>query len=53
VKNQTQCQAKYLTCEISDFTPYARAQSNILHIKYTLKSDDWGSGFGVWVSASG
>ena len=28
-----QCQAKFLTCEISDFMPCAHAQSNILHIK--------------------
>jgi len=26
--------------EISDFTPYAHAQSNILHIKYAEKTED-------------
>ena len=26
--------------EISDFTPYAHTQSNILHIKYAEKTDD-------------
>jgi len=26
--------------EISDFTPYAHAQSNIQHIKYVEKTDD-------------
>jgi len=26
--------------EISDFTPYAHAHSNILHIKYASKTDD-------------
>jgi len=26
--------------EISDFTPYAHAQSNIQHIKYAEKTDD-------------
>jgi len=30
----------FLTCEISDFTPYAHAQSNIQHIKYSEKTDD-------------
>jgi len=34
------CQAKLMTCEISDFTPSAHAQSNILHIKYAEKTDD-------------
>jgi len=34
------CQAKFLTCEISDFTPCTNAQSNIPHIKYAEKSDD-------------
>jgi len=42
-----QCQAKFLTCEISDFTPNAHAQSNILHIKYAKKFDDWGLGIRV------
>ena len=36
------CQAKFLTCEISDFTPCAHAQSDILHIKYAEKTDDQG-----------
>jgi len=35
-----QCQAKFQTCEISDYTPFAHAQSNILHIKYNQKTDD-------------
>jgi len=30
----SRCQAKFLTCEISDFTPCTHAQSNILYIKY-------------------
>jgi len=34
------CQAKFLTCEISDFTPCAHAQSNIIHIKHAEKTDD-------------
>jgi len=34
------CQAKFLTCEISDFTPCTHAHSNILHIRYAEKSDD-------------
>jgi len=34
------CQAKLLTCKISDFTQCAHAQSNILHIKYADKTDD-------------
>jgi len=34
------CQAKFLTCAISDFTPCTHAQSNILHIKYVEKTDD-------------
>ena len=33
-------EAKFLTCEISDFTPYAHAQSNIQHIKYAEKTDN-------------
>jgi len=40
------CQTKFLTCEISDFTPCAHAHSNILHIKYAAKTDD--CGLGVW-----
>jgi len=34
------CQAKFLTYEMSDLTPCALAQSNILHIKYAAKSDN-------------
>jgi len=29
-----------LSSEISDFTPYAHAQRNILHVKYAEKTDD-------------
>ena len=29
-----------LSSKISDFTPYAHAQSNFLHIKYTEKTDN-------------
>jgi len=29
-----------VSSEISDFTPYAHAQSNIQHIKYAEKTDD-------------
>jgi len=29
-----------VSSEMSDFTPYAHAQSNILHIKYAEKTDD-------------
>jgi len=36
-----------VSSEISDFTPCARAQSNILYIKYAEKSDDWGLGIRV------
>jgi len=32
------CQAKFLTSEISDFTPCAHAQTNIIHIKYPEKT---------------
>jgi len=42
-----------VSIEISDFTPYARAQSNIQHIKYTEKTNDKGLGFGVYLSVSG
>jgi len=31
-----------VSSEISDFTPYAHAQSNILHMKYAEKTDDSG-----------
>jgi len=44
------CQAKFLTCEISDFAPCAHAQSGISHIKYAQKTDDKGSGFSVMES---
>jgi len=30
-----------VSSEISDFTPYAHAQSNILHVKYAEKTDDY------------
>jgi len=33
------CQAKFLTCEISDFTSCTHAQSNILHTNYVDKTD--------------
>jgi len=29
-----------MSSEISDFTPYAHTQSNILHVKYGEKTDD-------------
>ena len=29
-----------VSSKISDFTPYAHAQSNILHVKYAEKTDD-------------
>jgi len=42
--NQVRCYATALVeqvpSEISDFTPCAHVQSNILHIKYTEKTDD-------------
>jgi len=34
------CQSNFLTCEISDFTLYAHAQSNIQHIKYAENTDE-------------
>jgi len=34
------CQVKFLTCEISDFTPCTHAQSNIIRSKYAEKTDD-------------
>jgi len=40
VPSDSRCQAKFLTCEISDFTPCEYAYSNILHIKYAEKTDD-------------
>ena len=30
-----------VSSEISDFTPYAHARNNILHIKYAEKTDDY------------
>jgi len=36
-----------VSSEISDFTPYAHAQSNIVHIKCAEKTDDSGLGFGA------
>jgi len=47
------CQAKFLIGEISNFTSYAHAQSNIQHIKYAEKTVDYGLGFGVQVNVSG
>jgi len=41
------CQAKFLTCEISDFTPWTHAQGNILRTKYADKSDFFGLGIRV------
>jgi len=41
------CQAKFLTCEISNFTPCAHAQSHILVMKYAEKTEDYGLGFNV------
>jgi len=42
-----------VSSEISDFTPCQHAQSDIQHIKYAEKADDWGSGCSVKVSVSG
>jgi len=36
---ENRCQAKFLTWEISDFTPCAHAQSNIARTKYAEKTD--------------
>jgi len=36
---RTRCQAKFLTCNVSDFTPCAHAQSNIPYTKYAEKTD--------------
>jgi len=36
-----------VSSEISDFTSYAHARSNIQHIKYAEKTDDLGLGSGV------
>jgi len=50
---KTECFTTALEAELpvssdkSDFTPYAYAQSNILHIKYAEKTDESGLGFGV------
>ena len=33
------CEAKFLTCEISDFTPCMHAQSNVHYTKYAEKTD--------------
>jgi len=43
----SRCQAKFLTCENSDFTPCAYAQINILHITCAQKADNYSLGFGV------
>ena len=37
--SRSRCQAKFLTCEISDFTPCTHAQSNILQRKHADKTD--------------
>jgi len=42
-----------VSSEIPDFTPYAHAQNNILHVKYAEKTDDYGIGLGVQVSVPG
>jgi len=39
--------------EISDFTPCTHAQSNILHTKYSDKTDFLGLRIRVYVSVSG
>jgi len=39
LETESPCQARFLTCDISDFTPYAHAQSNIIHIKYAEATD--------------
>jgi len=39
---RTRCQAKFLTCDISEFTPFTHAQRNILHINFAEQIDDWG-----------
>jgi len=41
------CQAKFLSCEISDFTPCTHAQSDIVHTKYADKTDFLDLGIGV------
>jgi len=38
-KSPIWCQAKFLTCEISDFIPRPHIQSNILHTKCVGKTD--------------
>jgi len=40
-------QAKFLTCEIPDFTPCTHAQGNILHTKYAEKTVFVGLGIRV------
>jgi len=49
LKKWLRCQAKFLTCEISEFTPcvHAQTQSSIIHIKYAEKIDDWCLGIHV------
>jgi len=42
-----------MSSEISDFTSYAHAQSNIKHVKYAEKTDDQSLGTGVQVSVWG
>jgi len=41
--------SKPVSCEISDFMMCAHAQVNILHMKYTQKTDNYGLGFGKCV----
>ena len=46
--------AKFLTCEISEFTPCKHVQrTNILYIKFAEKTDDKGLGIRFYVSVSG
>jgi len=44
---RSRCQAKFPTCEISNFTPCTHAQRNILHTKYADKTDFLGLGIRV------
>jgi len=45
--SMSRCQAKFQTCEISNFTTCTHAQNNILHTKYADKSDFYGLGIDV------
>jgi len=40
IRSRIQCHAKFLACEISNFTPCTHEQRNVLHIKYAEKTDD-------------